>query len=92
MILSKIKEGRFKLLVSAAHDLEIGAIDDAVERIKLQAIFSEIGVRVRGNLSKIRVRAEELVQLGFGVADAAHVAFAESYDAEFITCDDRLLR
>jgi hypothetical protein len=78
LILSKTKEGEFKLLVSSAHELEIRAIDDAIERIKLQAILSEMGVPTKGDLSKIRSRAEELVQVGFGVADAAHVAFAES--------------
>jgi predicted nucleic acid-binding protein len=92
LILSKTKEGYFRLLVSSAHDLEIRAIDDAVERIKLQTILSEIGEPIKGNLSKIRARAEELVRVGFGVADAAHVAFAESYGAEFITCDDKLIK
>jgi hypothetical protein len=33
-------------------------------------------------------RAEELVRLSFGVADAAHLAFAEFYGAEFVTCDE----
>jgi len=92
LILSKTKEGEFKLLVSPAHDLEIRAIDDAVERIKLQTILSEIGEPTKGDLSRIRARAEELVQLGFGVADAAHVAFAEGCGAEFITCDDKLIK
>jgi predicted nucleic acid-binding protein len=92
LILSKTKEGHFKLLVSPAHDLEIQAIDDAVERIKLQTILSEMGERTKGDLPKIRTRAEELIQLGFGVADAAHVAFAELHGAEFISCDDRLIK
>jgi predicted nucleic acid-binding protein len=30
--------------------------------------------------------------LGLGVADAAHVAFAEYSGAEFITCDTKLLK
>jgi len=92
LILSKAKEGNFKLLASPAHDLEIQAIDDAVERIKLQTILSEMGERTKGELPKIRARAEELIQLGFGVADAAHVAFAEFHGAEFISCDDRLIK
>lgn len=92
LILSKGKEGKFKLLVSSAHDVEIRAIDDAVERIKLQAVISEMGVRTKGDLRKIRARAEELVRLGFGVGDAAHLAFAEFHSADFITCDDRVIR
>jgi hypothetical protein len=92
LILSKAKEGRFRLLVSPAHDLEIRAIDDAVERIELQTVLYEMGERAKGDKSRIRARAEELVHLGFGVADAAHVAFAESSGAEFITCDDKLIK
>ena len=92
MILSKTKERKFRLLVSPAHNLEIRAIDDAIERIELQIILGEIGEVTEGDISKIRARAEELVRLGFGVADAAHAAFAESSGAEFITCDDRLIK
>lgn len=92
LILSKTKEAKFKLLVSPTHNVEIRAIDDAVERIKLQTILDEIGEPAKGDRSGIRKRADELVQLGFGVADAAHVAFAESCGAEFITCDDKLIK
>ena len=41
---------------------------------------------------KARERAEELVKTGFGVADAAHVAFAEEAGAQFISCDDSLIK
>lgn len=44
------------------------------------------------DLIKARIRAEELVDLGFGVADAAHVAFAEQTGASFISCDDKLVK
>ncbi len=40
----------------------------------------------------VRKRAEELYALKFGIADAAHVAFAEYCDAEFISCDDFLIK
>jgi len=33
-----------------------------------------------------------LIQFGFGVADAAHVAFAEHHGADFITCEDRVIK
>lgn len=92
LIVSKTKEGNFKLIVSPAHNAEIRAIDDVIERLKLQTILDEIGEPTKGDLSRIRKRADELVQLGFGVADAAHVAFAESCGAEFIPCDDKLIK
>ena len=44
------------------------------------------------NISKTRERAEELVSIGFGVADAAHIAFAEKSGTPFISCDDRLIK
>jgi len=37
-------------------------------------------------------RAEALIEIGFGIADAAHVAFAEQLAEFFITCDDKLLK
>jgi hypothetical protein len=80
------------LLVSSAHDVEIRAIDDAVERIKLQTVINEMGVRTKGDLRKMRARTEELVRLDFGAGDAAHLAFAEFHSAEFVTCDDRVIR
>ena len=43
-------------------------------------------------MGKTRARAEELAELGFGVADAAHVAFAEQSQAQFISCDNRLIK
>ena len=92
LILSKTKEDRFKLLVSPVHNLEIRSIKDTIERVKLETILNEIGKCPEGDYSGIRTRAEELVQVGFGVADAAHVAFAETFDAEFITCDDKLIK
>ena len=39
-----------------------------------------------------RLRAEDLARRGFGIADAAHIAYAEAGGADFITCDDKLLK
>ena len=39
-----------------------------------------------------RIGEGTIVMRGFGVADAAHVAFAEECGAKFITCDDRLIK
>jgi hypothetical protein len=50
-----------------------------------------MGLRAKGNVREIRARAEELVQLGFGVGDAADLAFASFQNAEFITCDDSVI-
>ncbi len=92
LILSKVKEGYYRLLVSPVHIKETEAIPDAFERIELQAILQKFGKPVEVDMVETRHRAEELVNLGFGVADAAHVAFAEQSGAAFISCDDRLVK
>ncbi|HLB69878.1 MAG: hypothetical protein OIN88_04645 [Candidatus Methanoperedens sp.] len=91
LILSKVKAGSYKLLVSKVHIKEIDAIMDPVERIELQMVLNKWGERIKVNMSETRARAEYLVNSGFGVADAAHVAFAEQVEAPFISCDDRLV-
>lgn len=92
LILSNTKERKYRLLVSPVHYKEIEAISEAHERIELQAILEILGKPVTVNLIKVRERAEELVKLNFGIADAAHVAFAEYANAQFITCDDMLIK
>ena len=51
-----------------------------------------MGQPVFADRSKAHIRAEELVELGFGIADAAHVSFAEQAGASFISTDDRLIK
>lgn len=92
LILSKIKQGKYRLLVSPVHIKEIGAIEDIFERVELQTILEKFGEPVMVNMAKSRARAEELASLGFGVADATHVTFAEQAGALFISCDDKLIK
>ncbi len=92
LILSKVKAGSYKLLVSKVHIKEIDAIMDPIERTELQMVLSKWGERIMVDMTKTRTRAEYLANSGFGVADAAHVAFAEQVEAPFISCDDRLLK
>jgi len=92
LILAKVKDGSCKLLVSPVHRNEIAAIPDGVERFELLAILGKLGEPAKADFTAARRRAEELHKLRFGVADAAHVAFAELSGADFITCDDKLLK
>ncbi len=92
MILAKVKQGKYRLLFSSVHIKEIEAYDNIMERIELQTILKKLGEQINVNLSEARTRAEELVNFGFGVADAAHVAFAEGAGALFISCDKEDLR
>lgn len=92
LILSKVKIGSYKLLVSKVHSTEINAILDPVERIELQMVLNKWGERIEIILAQTRSRAEFFVNSGFGIADAAHVAFSEQENASFISCDDRLIK
>lgn len=92
LILEKIREGKYAFAVSPVHRREINAIADAFERLDLLTMLETIGKPVEVDLQTARKRAEELYQRGLGVADAAHVAFAEQCGADFITCDDKLLK
>ena len=55
-------------------------------------LLSRLSKSCEYDLSKARHRAEALIGSGFGIADAAHVAFAEQAASYFITVDDKLLR
>ena len=92
LILSHVRSSDLILIVSPVHDVEIGAIKDLTEREHLLSILKQIGHRVSFDLKQTRKRAEQLTQQRFGPADAAHLAFAEEAEADFVTCDDRLLR
>ena len=92
LILSNVRQGRLRLIVSAAHTVEMAAIDDVEERNTLEKWLKELGYRPRADLRKARQRAEELARVKIGPADAAHIALAEQAEAAFVTVDDRLLR
>jgi len=92
LILSHVRAENLALIISSVHDVEIAAIDDTAERIRLQVMLEQIGLRVAVDTSQTRQRAEALVQQGLGPADAAHLAWAEQAGCDFVTCDDRLLR
>jgi predicted nucleic acid-binding protein len=78
------------MAVSSVHTKEIEAISDMVERMKLHGLLDNFGKMVDVDIAETRNKAEQLVTAGFGIADAAHVAFAEAAEADFVTCDDRL--
>jgi len=91
-ILSYVRSGELVLVISPAHNIEVRAIDDSVEREHLLSMLAEIGCHVDMPLPQVRKRAQALVEQGLGPADAAHLAFAEAAEACFVTCDDRLVR
>ena len=92
LILNAIKHGDYEMAVSPVHRQEISAISDAQERCELLTLLDRYGHTKTCDRNAARQRAEDLHNLRFGVADAAHVAYAELIADAFISCDDKLLK
>ena len=92
LIPQHIQNSQYTMIVSPVHFREVAAIEETRERTEVTALLHRYGTTPSGDLRSVRTRAEALQARRFGVADAAHVAFAEATADVFITCDDRLLR
>ncbi|MFO8085752.1 MAG: hypothetical protein R6U27_15695 [Desulfobacterales bacterium] len=92
LILKKVEAGRFSMIYSPVHKLEISDISNDSERIDLLLFLEQLGVKHNIDNKTTRRRAEELSRQGIGPADAAHLAFAEATKADFISCDDKLIK
>ena len=91
-IIEAVNRSQYALIVSPAHQMEIGKITSVQKRRDLMTML-QVGTRiVYDDLVAIRSRVKTLTHSGMGVADATHVAFAEASEAQFITVDDRLLK
>jgi predicted nucleic acid-binding protein len=91
LVLKYVEQGQYELVVSPVHEAEVADIKDHRERVEVQQLLSAWRMKGGYPINEVRTRAEELVQKRFGVADAAHVAFAESTADAFVTCDAGLL-
>ena len=93
LILRHIEKGFYQAAVSPVHMKEVAAIRGRGERLEIEALLRRVGIAEPfGDISKVKGRAEALYTAGFGVADAAHAAFAEQIADYFISCDDKLLK
>jgi len=92
LIMQAIQSGVYRMVYSPVHDAEISAIHDMLEKVELLEIIHQYGEKCGDNFQTIRKRADELLAKGMGIADAAHVAFAESNADYFLSCDDRLIK
>jgi predicted nucleic acid-binding protein len=92
LILENVKTGEMIMIISPVHYEEIKATSDNIERIEIFSLFNNYGEMIKANIEETRNRAGYLYDSGFGIADAAHIAFAEAACADFVTCDDRLLK
>ncbi|WP_198145995.1 hypothetical protein [Desulfonatronovibrio magnus] len=80
------------MVYSPVHEIEISAISDHIEMADLLYLIETIAFRSEQAGSHARKRAEELARSGFGIAEAAHIAYAEKMQASFISCDDKLIK
>jgi len=92
LILQAIRDESYELLYSKVHEKEIAAITDMLEKAEIIETLYQYGKRCHGDFQVIRKRADKLVNAGLGIADAAHIAFAEVNADYFISCDDRLIK
>ncbi|MCK5663958.1 MAG: hypothetical protein KAI17_10745 [Thiotrichaceae bacterium] len=91
LIMQAIRDETYELVYSKVHEKEIAAISDVLERTEIIETIHQNGKPCNGDLQAIRKRADELVNVGLGIADAAHIAFAEVNADYFISCDVRLI-
>jgi hypothetical protein len=92
LIMRFIQDGTLQLVYSRVHLIEIAANPTEETRLQVEQFVSRYGDRPSVNFDNVRRRTEQLMSGGFGPADAAHVAFAEALQADFVNVDDRLLR
>ena len=92
LILQAVKNRKFELIMSQVHFAELEAIDDPLEREQIKLLLNQCARLETINLENAKRRAEDLVENGFGIGDAAHLAWSEQTADFFLTCDDRLLK
>jgi predicted nucleic acid-binding protein len=59
--------------------------------LRLSLLFS-VDIIINEKYPALYTGSNYLYQLGFGIADAAHLAYAEILADVFISCDDKLLK
>ena len=92
LIMEMIKSEKYLAIISPIHLQEVEAIENRQERIEILTLFERLEIVTKFDKKTIRARAEELHALKFGIADAAHIAFAEAQADIFISCDMKLLK
>jgi predicted nucleic acid-binding protein len=93
-IISLIREGKYTLYYSPVHEEEIEQNSKEAQKVDLLTFLYGYGkdAAVEFDYEGVEARALELIDKGFGYADAFHAANAEALDTSFITCDDDLIK
>lgn len=92
LILNRIQNNFYKMIVSTMHLKEIESIEDIREKIQIIHLLDDYGDEPEYDYEKARERADELILKKIGIADSVHLAFAEQSADYLITCDDKFLK
>ncbi len=92
LIMNHIDHGRFTAVVSPVHFAEVADIEDVYQRIEVETLLERFHAAGHYSATAVRQRAETLVRGKLGVADAAHMAFAEVIADVFISSDKGLIK
>ena len=89
LIMDSVRHGAFDMIKSPVHDIEVHETTDEVERAEIENFLRSYGKECRAERATLVKRTAEFVRQGIGLADAAHLAFAEAEADCLVTCDDR---
>ena len=91
LIIAAANADSLRLLWSPVHTIEISAMSNLETRKHLELLLSSIGTSIVPDDQVLTERVAQLRTKGIRYADAIHFACAELAQADFVTCDDRLL-
>jgi hypothetical protein len=83
------------LFYSPVHEDEIALNSNELQRTEVLNLLWGIGRYAKPlirDMDGLEQRGRAFRTAGFGVADAFHLAYAEAIGADFVTCDDELLK
>lgn len=94
LIINAVHDERFVMYWSPVHEDEIAGMKNVSEKEEVYMVLYALGKPAATliDIQQAQKRAEFLSHRRFGLADAAHVAYAEACGCAFICCDDELLK
>lgn len=91
-ILEQCQQQKWTLVNSDSIEFEISRNSDSFKKEQLKTILS-IATRYLDTNDRIETLASHLIEQGFKLNDAFHLAFSQIYHLDvFLTTDDRLLK
>jgi hypothetical protein len=92
IILKNIELKKLKLISSPMIEEELNSITEIKEKLSVEYLIQIYSVQPRYDLKLARIRTEDFIKLKLGIADAAHLAFAEQFSDYLISCDDKFIK